>query len=102
MTARKKKARGKADRVIMYLRLYVAGNSPSSLEAIANAEAICAKHYAGAHVLEVLELLDRPGQALTDGVIVTPTLVRIFPSPVRRVVGNLSQTRTVLLALAAK
>src|SRR5688572_18463604 len=89
----KKKARGKADQVVTYLRLYVAGSSPSSLEAIANAEALCAKHYAGAHVLEVLVLLEHPGQALTDGVIVTPTLMRIFPQPIRKIIGNLSETR---------
>ncbi len=82
------------------LRLYVSGNAPNSVRAIANAKAICAEHFALRHDLEVVDLLLRPLRALDDGIVVTPTLVRLLPLPMQRVVGNLSDTQQVLLALA--
>ena len=84
------------------LRLYVAGNAPNSSRAIANAKAICEAHFASGHELEIVDLLDHPKRALADGIIVTPTLIRLLPLPVQRVIGNLSDTDQVLLALAAK
>jgi len=84
------------------LRLYVAGNAPNSLRAIANARAICDQHFASAHELEIVDLLLHPRRALADGIIVTPTLLRLTPLPVQRVIGNLSDTNQVLLALANK
>ena len=81
------------------LRLYVAGAAPNSLLAIANVRAICAKHFASTHKLEVVDMLVAPQRALADGVIVTPTLLRLSPLPVRRLIGNLSDTAQVLLAL---
>jgi len=89
-------------RVALYLRLYVTGDSASSLQAIANAKAICSRYFAGAHVLEILDLLERPGQALMDGIVDAPTLIRIFPAPVRRINGNLSKTAEVLAALGGR
>lgn len=86
----------------LHLRLYVAGNAPNSLRAIANAKAICDEHFASGHELEIVDLLEHPRQALADGVIVTPTLLRLLPLPAQRVIGNLSDTNHVLLALAAK
>jgi circadian clock protein KaiB len=81
------------------LRLYVAGNSPNSSRAIVNLNAICAEHFLAGHELEIVDLLKYPLRALADGIVVTPTLVMLSPLPVRRVVGNLSDTSRVLLAL---
>jgi circadian clock protein KaiB len=84
------------------LRLYVAGSAPNSLRAIANAKAICGAHFAGGHKLEIVDMLEQPLRALGDGIIVTPTLLRLSPLPVRRVIGNLSDTAQVLLTLGSK
>jgi circadian clock protein KaiB len=86
----------------LQLRLYVAGNAPNSLRAIANAKAICDEHFASGHQLEIVDLLTQPRRALADGIIVTPTLLKLSPPPVQRVVGDLSDTNQVLLLLANK
>ena len=85
--------------VKLQLRLYVAGNAPNSVRAIANARAICEQHFNGSHDLEIVDLLDHPVRGLSDGIIVTPTLLKLSPLPVQRVIGNLSDTSQVLLAL---
>jgi len=85
---------------VLRLRLFVAGSGPNSLRAIANAKAICAEHFAGRHELEIVDLLEHPERALADGIIVTPTLLKLSPRPVTRVIGNLRDTAQVLLALA--
>ena len=85
--------------VSLRLRLYVAGNAPNSLRAITNARAICDEHFAAAHDLEIVDLLEHPGRGLADGIIVTPTLLKLMPLPVQRVIGNLSDRDQVLLAL---
>ena len=82
------------------MRLYVAGNAPNSVRAIANARAICDEHFAARCDLEIVDLLEHPQRALADGIIVTPTLLKLLPLPVQRVIGNLSDTNQVLLALA--
>jgi circadian clock protein KaiB len=87
---------------VLRLRLYIAGNAPNSLRAIANAKAICSEHFGSGHDLEIVDLLEHPRRALADGVIVTPTLLKLLPLPVRRVIGNLSDTNQVLLALGSK
>jgi circadian clock protein KaiB len=86
----------------LLLRLYVAGNAPNSLRAIANAKAICDQHFPSEHDLEIVDLLEHPRRALADAIIVTPTLLRLSPLPVQRVIGNLSDTNQVLLALGGK
>jgi circadian clock protein KaiB len=82
--------------------LYVAGHAPNSLRAIANIRAVCAEHFASTHDLEIVDLLEQPRRGLADGIIVTPTLLRLQPLPVQRVIGNLSDTSQLLLALAAR
>jgi len=82
------------------LRLYVAGHAPNSVRAIANARAICAEHFAARHELEIVDLLKHPTRGLEDGIIVTPTLLRLQPLPACRVIGSLSDTDQVLLALS--
>jgi circadian clock protein KaiB len=95
-------AKARAKKAELLLRLYVAGNAPNSLRAIANATAICDQHFASGHELEIVDLLEHPLRALADGIIVTPTLLRLSPLPVQRMIGNLSDTTQVLLALAGK
>ncbi|HVB31159.1 MAG TPA: circadian clock KaiB family protein [Gemmatimonadaceae bacterium] len=81
------------------LRLYVAGNAPNSLHAIANLTALCDQHFPSAHHIEIVDLLTHPQRALADGIIVTPTLVKLSPAPVQHVVGSLSDATHVLRAL---
>ena len=92
--ARPKKAR-------LQLRLYVAGNAPNSLLAIANLRAICGTHYAATHDLEIVNRLTDPRRALADGIVVTPTLLKLLPLPEQRMIGDLSDTSEVLMTLAA-
>ncbi len=84
------------------LRLYIAGNAPNSERAVENVKALCAQHFAGGHELEIVDLLQQPRRGLADGIIVTPTLVRLEPPPEQRVVGNLSDTAGVLLMLGRR
>jgi circadian clock protein KaiB len=81
------------------MRLYVAGGAPNSVQAIANLEAICRQHLKGNYQLEIVDVFEQPLRALADGVIVTPSLIKLSPPPAARVVGNLSDQSKVLLAL---
>jgi circadian clock protein KaiB len=83
------------------LRLYIAGNAPNSLRAIDNIKSICAEHLVAGHELEIVDLLKFPLRALADGIVVTPTLLKLSPLPVQRVIGNLSDTSQVLLTLGS-
>ena len=82
----------------MVLSLYVAGRSPNSLRAISNLAAI-ARDYLPAHQLEIVDVLATPERALADGILVTPTLIRRTPLPRLKLIGDLSATDQVLLAL---
>lgn len=84
---------------MLRLRLYVAGNAPNSLTAVANARSICEEHFSSRHELEIVDLLAHPQRALADGIIVTPTLLKLSPAPAQRLIGNLSDTKRVLLTL---
>ena len=86
----------------LVLRIYVAGNGPNSLRAVANAKAICNEHFAARYELEIVDMLKHPNRALADGVIVTPTLLKLLPLPAMRMIGSLSDSAQVLLALAAE
>ena len=81
------------------LRLYVAGSTPQSSRAIRNLKAICETNLPGRYVLTVVDLYAQPELAREDQIVVAPTLVRQSPLPVRRVVGDLSNTGRVLAAL---
>ncbi len=81
------------------MRLYVAGNAPNSLRAIDNLKAICEEHFVAGHELEIVDLLTEPTRALADGIVVTPTLLKLSPLPVQRLVGNLSDAGQLLLTL---
>jgi circadian clock protein KaiB len=80
-------------------RLYVAGNTPNSTQAIANLTALCRAHLRDRHEIEVVDVFRQPQRALVDRILMTPTLVKLAPSPERRIVGTLSQTQPVLQAL---
>ena len=92
-------ARSPSDTGGLALRLYVAGSAPNSVRAIANLRALCEEHFAAATTVEIVDLLQEPERALADGILVTPTLLKLSPPPTRRVVGNLSDASKVLLTL---
>ena len=81
------------------LRLYVADDTPRSVLALANLRRICEQHLAGSYRIEVVDLLDKPERARADQIIAVPTLVRARPEPIRRIVGDLTDTGQVLLGL---
>lgn len=81
------------------LRLYVAGQTPRSLTAFANLKRICEEHLAGAYEIEVIDLLVHPQLARGDEIIAVPTLVRQLPTPITKVIGDLSDTDKVLVGL---
>ncbi len=84
---------------IVVLRLYVADNAPNSARAIANLAAICKQYLGDQFELEIIDVLEHPQRALADGIIVTPSLTKVSPSPLAKIVGNLSDTGSVLHAL---
>ena len=81
------------------LRLYVAGQSPKSLHAVANLKAMCEEHLAGRYEIEVIDLVERPALAQHDDILAVPTLVRRLPEPLRKVIGDLSDIDRVLVGL---
>jgi circadian clock protein KaiB len=81
------------------LRLYVAGQTPKSIRAFANLKALCEEHLKGRYQIEVVDLLERPQLARGDQIVAIPTLVRRLPPPVRKIIGDLSNTLRVLVGL---
>lgn len=82
--------------------LYIADSAPNSVQALANLEAICNEHLEGNFRLEVVDVLESPQRALADGILVTPSLAKLSPSPAAQVIGNLSDKSSVLRALGIK
>ena len=80
-------------------RLYVAGDAHNSTQALANIKSLCKAHLALRHQIEIVNVFREPERALADGIFMTPTLVKIAPAPVQRIVGTLSQRQTLLIAL---
>src|SRR5678816_3253357 len=81
------------------LRLYVAGQTPKSIAAFANLKKICDEYLAGLYHIEVIDLLKQPQLASGDQILAIPTLVRKLPEPLRRIVGDLSNTERTLVGL---
>jgi circadian clock protein KaiB len=81
------------------LRLYVAGKSPKSVNAIANLKKICEENLHGSYELEVIDLYQQPQLAQGEQIIALPTLIRKLPSPMRRIIGDMSDTGRVLVGL---
>jgi circadian clock protein KaiB len=82
-----------------HLKLYVAGASPKSLKAFANLRQLCEEHLAGRYKIEIIDLAKRPSLAQADDIVAIPTLVRELPAPIRRIIGDLSDTERVLMSL---
>src|SRR5512133_3202324 len=81
------------------LRLYVAGQTPKCMTAFANLKRICEEHLAGQYTIEIIDLLQDPKLARGDQILAIPTLVRRLPQPVRKIIGDLSNTERVLVGL---
>ena len=81
------------------LRLYVAGQTPKSLTAFANLKRLCNEHLAGQYRIEVIDLTQNPQLAAGDQILALPTLVRKLPTPIRKIIGDLSNTERVLIGL---
>jgi circadian clock protein KaiB len=79
------------------LRLYVAGQTRKSLAALANLKRFCEEHLPGKYQIEVIDLLENPQRAQTDQILAIPTLVRNLPAPIRKIIGDLSNTDRVLV-----
>lgn len=80
-------------------RLYVAGEAPNSLRARANLAAFCKRYLPERHEIEIVDVLRDPQRALAESIFMTPTLVTLEPTPLRRIVGSLGQSETLLFAL---
>lgn len=85
-----------------HLRLYVAGMTPTAKRALANLREIAETHLAEKYEVEVIDLLERPGLAEGEQIFAVPTLVRKLPQPLRKIVGDLSNTEQVLVGLDLK
>ena len=81
------------------LRLYVAGQTPKSLTAFSNLKKICENHLKRCYSIEVIDLLEQPALSRGDQILAIPTLVRKLPQPVRKIIGDLSDTERVLVGL---
>ena len=84
---------------VYVLRLYVAGQTNRSLEAFANLKKICEEHLEGRYQIEIIDLLQHPQLAKGDQILAVPTLVRRLPPPVKKIIGDLSNTEKVLVGL---
>jgi circadian clock protein KaiB len=84
---------------LFILRLYIAGQTPNSMTAIANLKKICEEKLEGKYRIEVVDLLKKPQLAKGDQIIAIPTLVRRLPPPVKKIIGNLSKTESVIVGL---
>ncbi len=87
------------DEQIWSLRLYIAGQSPRSLNALANLTALCQQYLAGRHDIETIDLVRDPSRARDDDILAIPTLIRCLPLPQRKIIGDLSDTKRTLAAL---
>jgi len=81
------------------LRLYVADQTAKSISALANLKRLCDAHLAGRYEIEVIDLMENPGLAADDQILAVPTLVRKLPEPIKKIIGDLSQTERILLGL---
>lgn len=81
------------------LRLYVAGQTPKSIQAFANLKKLCEEYLKGQYSIEVIDLLENPQLAEGDQILAIPTLVRKLPQPLKKIIGDLSETERVLIGL---
>jgi circadian clock protein KaiB len=81
------------------LRLYVAGQTPKAVRAFNNLRKICEEHLQGRYSIEVVDLIENPGLSRGDQILALPTLVRRLPAPIKKIIGDLSNTERVLVGL---
>jgi len=81
------------------LRLYVAGQTPKSIAAIANLKKLCEAHLPGRYSIDIVDLMQNPSLAQRDQIVAIPTLIRKLPEPIKRIIGDLSNTERVLIGL---
>jgi circadian clock protein KaiB len=93
------KAIANAQKAKYVLRLYIAGNSPRSAAAIENIREICEKRLRGRYTLEVIDIYQQPDLARGEQIIAAPTLIKSLPLPLRRIIGDLSDTERILVGL---
>jgi circadian clock protein KaiB len=101
-TAKRKlrvKDTARAEEDVWELRLYVAGQTPKSVKAFANLERICNEHLAGRYRIEVIDLTQTPQLAAGDQIVAVPTVMRKLPEPIKKIIGDLSNTERVLIGL---
>jgi circadian clock protein KaiB len=98
----KRGASGPAVTTVVVMRLYIANNAPNSARAVANLQAICEEHLKDHFKLEIIDVLEYPLRALADGILVTPSLAKVSPSPAAKIIGNLSDKGSVLHALGIR
>lgn len=95
----KKPPQDESDNERWELRLYVAGQTPKSIRAFANLKKFCDEHVAGKYSIEIIDLLKNPALARGDQIVAIPTLVRKVPQPIRKIIGDLSNTERVIVGL---
>jgi circadian clock protein KaiB len=89
----------RATNEVWELRLYVAGQTPKSIAAFNNLKRLCEEHLPGRYKIEVIDLVQNPKLARDDQIVAIPTLVRKLPDPIRRIIGDLSNTERTLVGL---
>jgi circadian clock protein KaiB len=98
-TSTKNAAKNSPEQEVWELRLYVAGQTPKSIKAFANLRKLCEEKLAGRYTIEVIDLLENPQLARGDQIFAIPTLVRRVPTPIRKIIGDLSNTERTLVGL---
>jgi circadian clock protein KaiB len=91
-----------AEDTVLELRLYIAGQTRKSIAALTNLRKICEEHLAGRYRVEVIDVMENPQRAQHDQILAIPTLVRRLPPPIRRIIGDLSNSERVLVGLELK
>lgn len=102
ITGEYEKAAAKRDRAKYVLRLYITGMTPKSAQAIANVQKLCEKHLAGRFDLEVIDIYQQPKLAKGEQIIATPTLIKKLPLPLRKLIGDMSDTERFLVGIDLK
>jgi circadian clock protein KaiB len=93
------KAAARRDRAKYVLRLYVTGMTPKSTQAIANVRKLCEEHLAGCYELRVIDIYQQPKMAKGEQIIATPTLIKKLPLPLRKLIGDMSDTERFLVGI---
>jgi circadian clock protein KaiB len=99
ITAKRSSSKAPAADSAWNLRLYIAGRTPKSITAFANLKKICEEHLKGQYHIEIIDLVEQPQLAKGDQILAVPTLVRLLPEPIKKIIGDLSNTERVLVGL---